>query len=218
MAYDSIAECASFDSAAGANLHVVLYNHCANLRHLVMHTLMGGITEPVITNYRVGIYNHTIAYFASIVNGHIRIYYAVIAELYTLSNAHAWINYAAIPNFCIIGHSNEIMNVAVCTDFCAVRNYCPRADSYLFVLPIAMKQHHNLHKSVIWVLSYQKRNRNIRCFFAYDYGAGLGRLNLLFVFGVGQKTDVSFACSPERGGGVDYYAGVADNPAAYVFG
>jgi hypothetical protein len=84
------------------------------------------------------------------------------------------------------------------------------------VLSVTVQQHHNLHKGIVGVLSYQKGNRSFGGVFAHDYGAGLGGSQLFLVLAVDQEADVAFLCPPEGTGRSDYHIWVADDLASHI--
>jgi hypothetical protein len=198
LTYDSITERASFYSTAGTDFDIIFYDNDAGLGYLMMDSFMAGIAEAIFAHCRVGIYDYTVAYLAAIIDGNVWIDDTVISHLDALSYVDAGINYTAVSNLCLISNYGEIVDVTVSANLSAVRDRRSGAYSHLLVLAVAVQQHHNLHKGIIGVLSYQKRNGCVGSLFAHDYGAGLGGSQMLFVFVVGQKADVALTCSAER--------------------
>jgi hypothetical protein len=122
LTYNGIAERTSLNSTTRTNLHIIFYNHDTNLRYLVMHALMAGIAESILADCRISIYNHTIAYPATIVNDHIGIDYAVIADLRAFAYMYTGINYTAVSDPRLIGYGYKIMNMTVGANLRTVRN------------------------------------------------------------------------------------------------
>ena len=98
MAYHSVAKCTSFDSTAGTDFDIVLYNNNTGLWYFMMNTLMGGIAKTIFSDSRIRINNYSIAYFTAIVNSSIRINNAVIAYLYVFTNMNTRINYTTVAD------------------------------------------------------------------------------------------------------------------------
>ena len=101
------------DTGIGSDLHIVLDDHNANLRNLVVALCVGCKAKAIGTNDTTSMNSDMIAQTAALINGHMWIEQAALAKLHTIANDDMGINLATIANHDAIADASKGSDVDI---------------------------------------------------------------------------------------------------------
>ena len=131
LANYSRADSSTVYTGMGANLHIILKNHVAHLRHLGMHAILRSKPEAVRTNHGRAVHNNPGSHLAVLSDGSIGINDGIPANLRILADISVRIKSNPVTDDSIIIHKGHRHNGHILTNFYILADVCLRADPLL---------------------------------------------------------------------------------------
>ena len=192
---DGLAHGAAVDARVGAYLHIVLDDHNAYLRNLVVAILVGGEAEAVGTDHTARMDGDAVAHLTPLIDGHVGIEQTLLADGHPVAYDHVGIDLGAIADGGAIANTGKGTNVNVGADGGLGRDERQRVDALLAGLHLLIELQQTGHGLVgVFHANQRGLHRTFQLQVIVDeHHRRLGFIKIMGVFGIGKEGDGPFA-------------------------